>query len=189
MFERKGSQVADMLSGEGSGPHGFVCYAHKDREIVVQYIEWLNAHGFNLWYDDGLSGGSRWTDELANVIGSSNCVLYFISAHSMQSKYCLDEIQFAKDHDVPILPVKLDDVELTPGLRLMLGAIQILSAASGSRAEARKKIAAAMSRIVQQGASLERETSTREQPSSNRAWMIKALAGLLGLICGLVAFT
>jgi hypothetical protein len=35
------------------------CYSHADSKLVYQELEWLKAHGFNVWYDEGISPGHR----------------------------------------------------------------------------------------------------------------------------------
>ncbi len=53
----------------GSEPYVFVCYAHEDAETVYTELRWLHEQGVNLWYDEGISPGHEWTEELASAIG------------------------------------------------------------------------------------------------------------------------
>ena len=59
----------------GDEPYIFVSYAHADNEIVYPEIQWLRDQGFNVWYDEGISPGTVWRDELADSIEGSNLYL------------------------------------------------------------------------------------------------------------------
>ncbi|MFB3106115.1 MAG: toll/interleukin-1 receptor domain-containing protein [Pseudomonadales bacterium] len=59
----------------GDEPYIFVSYAHADNEIIYPEIQWLRDQGFNVWYDEGISPGTVWRDELADSIEGSNLYL------------------------------------------------------------------------------------------------------------------
>ena len=42
---------------QGSDPFIFVSYRHADSEVVYAELEWLNACGFNVWFDEGITPG------------------------------------------------------------------------------------------------------------------------------------
>lgn len=107
---------------EPSGPYVFVCYAHEEREVVLAQIDWLRARGLVVWYDEAIAAGSRWSDDLARAVDGCAAFLYFMSPRSVGSRYCLDEVHYALECGRPIVPVELAPVELTPGLKLSLGA-------------------------------------------------------------------
>lgn len=107
---------------EASGPYVFVCYAHEEREVVLAQIEWLRSRGLVIWYDEAIEAGSRWSDDLARAVDGCAAFLYFMSPRSIGSRYCLDEVHYALECGRPIVPVELAPVELTPGLKLSLGA-------------------------------------------------------------------
>ena len=50
---------------DGDGPYVFVCYAHTDRAEIYPELIRLRDAGVNVWYDEGISPGSEWTEELA----------------------------------------------------------------------------------------------------------------------------
>ncbi|HJN52309.1 MAG: toll/interleukin-1 receptor domain-containing protein [Pseudomonadales bacterium] len=50
---------------KGTEPYIFVSYAHEDAEMVYPEIARLRDQGFNIWYDEGISPGSTWRDEVA----------------------------------------------------------------------------------------------------------------------------
>ncbi len=74
-------------------PYIFVSYAHEDADIVYAELQWLKELGFHVWYDESISPGSRWSDELADALKDSALFLYFASPQSVNSEHCQDEIK------------------------------------------------------------------------------------------------
>ena len=118
---------------KGSEPYVFVCYAHKDAELVYADLSDVNARGINLWYDEGISGGSSWRAGIAEAIQGAGKLLFFISESSLQSTHCLREIDYALNHDLDIIPVYLDDLALPAELELVLNRVQALFRESDPR--------------------------------------------------------
>jgi len=104
-----------------TGPYVFVCYAHDEREIVLEQIDWLRSQGFEVWFDEAIEAGSRWSEDLARAVDGCAAFLYFLSPKSTSSRYCLDEVHFALECSRPIVPVEITPVTLTPGLKLSIG--------------------------------------------------------------------
>ena len=120
----RGPDTVTIPSTAVPGPNAryvFVCYAHDERDLVVEQIRWLRANGFEIWFDEAIEAGTRWSEDLARAVEGSAAVLYFLSPTSANSRYCLDEIHFALECGRPIVPVETEPVTLTPGLRLGLG--------------------------------------------------------------------
>lgn len=104
-----------------TGPYVFVCYAHAEREIVLEQIAWLRSQRFEVWFDEAIEAGSRWSEDLARAVDGCAVFLYFLSPRSTSSRYCLDEVHFALECGRPIVPVEIAPVTLTPGLKLSIG--------------------------------------------------------------------
>lgn len=108
----------------GSEPSVFVSYAHRDQEQVYRDLSRLHDHGINLWYDEGIRLGAPWRDEVAGAIDRAMVFVFYVSEASLASVSCLQEINYALDHNKPILTVFLTNHPLTPGLRMSLGGVQ-----------------------------------------------------------------
>lgn len=109
---------------DGGEPYVFVCYAHADKKAVYAEMRWLRAQGINLWYDEGISAGAEFPESLSKAILGASLVLFYVSPKSVSSRHCRDEVYFALDHDIPVLPSHLCPADLPPGLVLSLGTIQ-----------------------------------------------------------------
>jgi len=103
-----------------------VSYAHADEALVYPEIEWLNAQGFNVWYDEGIGPGTIWRDEIAASIENAALFLYFITPNSIERPHCQREVAFAMDREVPLLAVHLLETLLPGGMELSLNSIQAI---------------------------------------------------------------
>jgi tetratricopeptide (TPR) repeat protein len=113
----------------------FICYSHQDSETVYQELELLHASAVNIWYDEGISPGAEWTDELANAIRNCKAMLLFVTPRTVQSKHCRDEVQYATKFNKPIIVIYLEPTLLPPGLDLTLGSLHAVE--KGHHNEAR----------------------------------------------------
>lgn len=115
-----------MIPYEGNEPYIFVSYAHKDSDRVLPLIEGLSARGYRVWYDAGIEAGTEWPDYIAEHLENAAAVLAFLSASSLASVNCRQEIMYALDLSKPTLTAYLEDVKLTGGMRMRLGLVQAI---------------------------------------------------------------
>ena len=111
---------------QGDEPYVFVCYAHEDSDIVYPEIAWLREQGTNLWYDEGIAAGRNWREAIGNSLLGASQVLFYITARSLVSDHCNREINLSLDEGKDVVPVYLEDVELTPDLKVGLNRVQAL---------------------------------------------------------------
>lgn len=102
----------------------FISYAHKDAEEVNKLIVALEHIACKVWFDSGIEKGTQWSEDLAKHLLGSECVLWFVSKASVESKYVMGEINFSVTHDKQIIPVYIEDVQIPLGVELLLGQIQ-----------------------------------------------------------------
>ncbi|MGK0224786.1 MAG: tetratricopeptide (TPR) repeat protein/TolB-like protein [Limisphaerales bacterium] len=117
----------------GDDNYAFICYSHKDAAEVYGEIESVHAQNINVWYDEGIRPGLEWTAELANAISRAHQFIFFATSNSVSSRHCRDEIQFALNHDIPMVVVWLQEVEFPPSLELTLGSIQAVKKQGASK--------------------------------------------------------
>lgn len=139
----------------GDGHSVFVCYAHGDAELVYPEIKWLHEHGVNIWYDEGISPGAEFPEELGHAILNSNLVLFYTSPKSIESRHCRDEVYFALDKKKPVLALHLAETALPAGLALSLGTVQAILRYEMPVAEYRRKLLAGISSATASAISLE----------------------------------
>ena len=111
---------------KGDLPYIFISYAHKDAEIVLPVIARLQADGYRVWYDEGIAPGSNWDEYIsAHLDGCANMIA-FVSKAYVKSQNCRDELSLARMKGKPMNVVYVDDVQLSPGLKMRYGRIQAL---------------------------------------------------------------
>ena len=110
----------------GNEPYVFVSYAHKDKDIVFPEIKRFNDAGFHVWYDEGISPGNEWSDEIAEALTKCTIFVVMLTPTSAPRESVLNEISFALDEGKPLLAIYLEDTELPPGLRLRISRKQAI---------------------------------------------------------------
>ncbi len=105
---------------EGDDSYVFVCYSHDDARFVYPEMKRLYEAEFNIWYDEGVSPGSEWSESLADHIQRCAVLLYFVTPRSVEREHCRQEINFALDQAKQILAVHLEPTEVPPALQLNL---------------------------------------------------------------------
>lgn len=111
---------------KGDKPYIFISYAHKDSETVLPVISRLQQDGYRVWYDEGIAPGSNWDVYISEHLDRSCTVLGFLSKSYVKSQNCRDELALSRSKGKAMNLVYLDDVQLSPGLRMRYGRIQAL---------------------------------------------------------------
>lgn len=101
-------------------PYAYLSYAHADRETVYRIARKLQNRGYRIWFDDGISVGSIWMDEIINRLSHSAVYIAFISRSFTNSINCASELRYALDMDKPIIYVLLEEFELPSVLQYFL---------------------------------------------------------------------
>lgn len=156
----------------GPDPYVFVCYAHEDASVVYPELAHLRDDGINVWYDEGISPGSEWTDELAHAIEHASHVLFFVSPRSVASRNCRNEIHYALEQHRPVLAVHLQPTELPGGLQLALGSAQAVRKHALSEGNYWRKLREGLGYPGSSAA----DASIREAPARRRTGMSFAAA-------------
>ena len=109
---------------KGTEPYVFISYSHRDSPEVYVKMSWMNESGFNVWYDEGIEAGIQWTDALADSIENAALFVYFVTPRSAASENCRDEVSFAIEHGIDVIPIYLEETKLRGGLSLTLSTRQ-----------------------------------------------------------------
>lgn len=115
---------SSLSAYEGSENYIFISYAHRDSDRVFPIMEFLSRQGYRIWYDEGISPGSEWPEEIAQHLNNSAMVMAFVTPNSMASVNCRREINFALSRQKPFLSVMLEPTEMPLGMELQLSAQQ-----------------------------------------------------------------
>lgn len=105
-------------------PYIFVAYSHMDSAKIFPEIKRFNDMGYNIWYDQGISPGNEWLEEIEYALLKSSLFVVFISKNAVESRDVRNEIQFAIGENKPVIPIYLEETELKYGLRFTLSSTQ-----------------------------------------------------------------
>jgi hypothetical protein len=116
---------------EGNENYIFVSYARADVGKVIPILESLEREGFRFWYDSAIEVGSEWPDYVEDRVMNCRVMIYFVTANSIESKNCRDEVNYALSEKKEILVVYLEETKLKYGLALRLSTNQALHKRQG----------------------------------------------------------
>jgi len=110
----------------GNEPYLFVSYSHLDSAQVFAEIKGFNEHGYHVWYDEGISPGNEWTDEIASALEHCALFVVFFTPNSAASTNVQNEIDFALDEKKPCIAIHLKETTLRGGIKLRFGTKQAI---------------------------------------------------------------
>lgn len=106
---------------QGEEPYLFLSYSHRNADAAAETIRYLKAAGFRVWYDEGVIPATQWDENIAQAIENCDYLVALISEAYLSSANCLDELNYARDRNIPLLLIYLEDVSLPSGLAMRLG--------------------------------------------------------------------
>ncbi len=112
---------------KGNGPYAFISYAHRDKDEVYEIIRMLQYFGVNTWFDEGIQAGAEWPEEIGNHLLGSKMVVVMLSTNSLQSANVRREVNLALSENRRVIVALLDDVAMSPGMKLQFGLYQMIS--------------------------------------------------------------
>ena len=118
--------VSVIVPYSGSEPYIFVSYSHMDKDRVFGIIRLLQGRGYRVWFDEGIDPGTEWDDNIAEHLTAAGYVIPCFSENFFNSQNCNDELFFARELGLSIMPVYLEDVQLEPGAAMRFGRLQAL---------------------------------------------------------------
>jgi hypothetical protein len=104
--------------GMREGIKVFCCYAHEDRELLIElrkHLRPLERQGLvTVWHDGDIGAGANWEEELKKHLEEAQIILLLISKDFIDSDYCYGvEMQYAlkkhKEGKATVIPVILRD--------------------------------------------------------------------------------
>jgi serine/threonine-protein kinase len=128
----------------------FVSYKAEDRRRVQPLVQALQADGLTVWWDEQISGGDDWRDQIQRHLDEAKCVVVVWSRRSIgpDGHFVRDEAVRAQRRHV-YLPVRIDKIDPPLGF----GETQAISLAgwSGDRSHPRYQAVLAAARAIVSG--------------------------------------
>jgi hypothetical protein len=86
----------------------FISYSHKDSQYARTLANHLKRHGVNVWIDDRIEYGSKWTSEIEKGLNDSQAVIVIMSSNSKESEWVQNELVYAQGKKKIIYPFLLE---------------------------------------------------------------------------------
>ncbi len=86
-------------------PGIFISYCRESGATVKALADDMEALGHNVWFDQDLSGGRAWWDQILAQIRDCDLLVFALSSEALTSTACAREWGYAADLGKPILPV------------------------------------------------------------------------------------
>src|SRR5688572_20490877 len=83
----------------------FISYNRKSATIVKALAEDIEAIGHTVWYDNDLSGGQTWWDQILAKVRGCDIFVFVLDPEALNSTACNREYSYADVLGKPILPV------------------------------------------------------------------------------------
>ena len=87
----------------------FVSYSRTNLGAVTQLIKHGKDVGIEMWYDQALTGGQRWWDNILANIRECDIFVFALSPESWDSEACKSELAYVVQLGKPIIPVLISD--------------------------------------------------------------------------------
>lgn len=105
----------------------FISHSTKDKTIADLICQSLEANGIGCWVAPrDIPYGNDWAGEITNAIESSQLFVFILSESSNLSSQCPKEVSLADNSNITIFCIKIDDTELSPGLKYHLSSKQMM---------------------------------------------------------------
>ena len=124
----------------------FISHSKFDKAIAELICTALESEGIGCWIAPrDIPYGNDWAGEIASAIENSCLFIFVLSEHSNSSRQCPKEITVADNVGIPIVCVKIDDVEMCHALKYHLSTQQILFLDASNIKEELKIVTSAIS--------------------------------------------
>ena len=104
----------------------FISYNRQSETITKILAGDIEALGHDAWFDQDLSGGQAWWDQILAKIRDSDIFVFVLEPESLNSTACRREYRYALDLAKPILPVLASNEVSTNLLPTALSQIQFV---------------------------------------------------------------
>jgi len=89
----------------------FITYAREDAPIIAAVRSDLARMHRDVWFDEMLLGGQQWWDVILSEIRGCDTYVFALSGHSLRSKPCRAELEYAQQLGKVIVPIMVGDVD------------------------------------------------------------------------------
>ena len=105
----------------------FISYSKYDKDITQKLCNELEMHGCDCWiYTRDIAPGEDFTEAIVDAIKQSVGFILVFSENANRSKHVKREVNLAVNNDIPIVPLRIENVELSKSFEYLIGINQWL---------------------------------------------------------------
>ena len=99
----------------------FLCHSTENKTVVDAVCTSLEGHGIRCWVAPrDIPVGADWGESIIDGINASQVMIVILSSHSNASPYVQKEVERAVNKGVIIIPLRIEDIELSKSLEFFL---------------------------------------------------------------------
>ncbi|MCI0737357.1 MAG: TIR domain-containing protein [Beijerinckiaceae bacterium] len=102
----------------------FISYDRASKDVVEQLVQDLRDDDHQVWFDQHLTGGQSWWDNILSEIRACEILIAALTPAFLESRACQREMNYAKDLQRIRLPVRLSENVLTDSVAPDLSELQ-----------------------------------------------------------------
>ncbi len=103
----------------------FISHSSQDAKNAQKLIEYIEKNGYDCYISSrDISGGLHYAKDIVNVIKGCKIVVLIASSHSNLSEHVLNEIDICVENQKTIIPLFIEDFEISDEFRYYLGRSQ-----------------------------------------------------------------
>ncbi|MCK4806434.1 MAG: toll/interleukin-1 receptor domain-containing protein [Candidatus Aegiribacteria sp.] len=107
----------------------FISHSSKDAKKVEKVINLLDSSGIKYWISTrDIPPGADWAETIYDAISNSSGMILLCSANVNRSRQIRNELDIATNLEIPLIPLKLEDIEFSKGIRYFTNSHQWLDA-------------------------------------------------------------
>jgi len=92
--------------------HVFISYEKTDKAVAETICRYLEEHGLQCWIAPrNVLAGKEWDVSIIEAIKTAGCLVLVFSSQADASKQVKREVTLADNHEVPIIPCRIQQVE------------------------------------------------------------------------------
>jgi len=104
----------------------FISYSRQSKAVTKALVDDVEALGHTVWFDQELSGGQAWWDQILSMIRRCDFFVFALDPAALNSVACKLEYGYAADLRKPILPILISEGVSTNLLPPSLSQIQFV---------------------------------------------------------------
>ena len=178
-------------------PHdAFVSYSSHDKTVADAACAALEAAGVRCWIAPrDITPGAEWGEAIIEAINHCRAMILIFSANANDSPQIRREVERAVSKGVPVLPLRIQDIEPAHSLEYFIGTVHWLDALTPPLEGHLLRLADSVKALLQIDPIPPRivapplvDTGATKAPTSRNPLLLAALGGLAVLVVGGAGF-